>query len=97
MLREWRVEEVRQLLPSLSTTAASAIGYKELAAYLRGECSLDTAAEEIKKATRNYAKRQLTWLRRSEGEQHLLSIDQKSTEDLSNEVKALILPFLQVE
>ena len=44
-----------------SSTAAAAIGYKELLPYLRGECGLADAVTEIKTATRRYAKRQLTW------------------------------------
>jgi tRNA dimethylallyltransferase len=47
-----------------SCTAMQAIGYKETAAYLRGECTLDGAVEAVKLATRRYAKRQLTWFRR---------------------------------
>jgi len=43
--------------------AMSSIGYQELIAYIRGKCTLEDAAEEIKKNTRNYAKRQLTWFR----------------------------------
>lgn len=42
-------------------TAAQAIGYKELLGHLRGECDLATAVEELKRATRRYAKRQMTW------------------------------------
>ena len=44
-----------------SQTAAQAIGYKELLPYLRGEDSLENCVEELKKATRRYAKRQTTW------------------------------------
>ena len=40
------------------------IGYKEIYAYLEGECSLDKAIEQIKLDTRHFAKRQLTWFRR---------------------------------
>ncbi len=47
-------------------TSAQAIGHKEIAGYLRGEISLSEAAENLKKATRHYAKRQLTWFRRNE-------------------------------
>lgn len=43
--------------------AMSSIGYQELIMYIRGKCSLEEAVEEIKKNTRNYAKRQLTWFR----------------------------------
>lgn len=49
-----------------NSTAMQAIGYKELAAYLRGDCMLEQAVEELKRATRRYAKRQLTWFRRAE-------------------------------
>ena len=40
------------------------IGYKEIIAFLKGECSLEEAVSLIKQSTRNYAKRQLTWFRR---------------------------------
>ena len=40
------------------------LGYKQLLKYLYGECSLETAVDDIKKETRHFAKRQLTWFRR---------------------------------
>lgn len=46
------------------STAAQAIGYKEMMLHIRGEISLEDAAELIKKNTRNYAKRQFTWFSR---------------------------------
>lgn len=49
-----------------SKTAASAIGYKELKPYLDGEISLSDAVKNLKRATRNYAKRQMTWFKRNE-------------------------------
>lgn len=60
------VEEVRRLWESgrLTGTAAQAIGYKELVPFLRGEASLSDCLDTLKRASRNYAKRQLTWLRR---------------------------------
>lgn len=48
----------------VSKTAYQAIGYKELFDYFAGESTLDEAVELIKRRSRNYAKRQLTWLRR---------------------------------
>jgi tRNA dimethylallyltransferase len=48
--------------PKLS--AMTSIGYKEIGAYLDGDLTLLQATELIKKHTRNYAKRQLTWFRR---------------------------------
>ena len=67
MLRRGLMEEVEGLLGaglSPHCTAMQAIGYKEAAAYLTGQLGYDEAAEEIKRASRRYAKRQLTWLRR---------------------------------
>lgn len=56
----------RGLLPE-GSTAAQAIGYKELVRYLEGTCPLDEAIDGIKLASRRYAKRQLTWFRHKEG------------------------------
>ncbi len=65
MLRVGLLEEVRALasegLFERSSTAAGAIGYKELLGFLRGEMTLADAVEELKRSTRRYAKRQLTW------------------------------------
>lgn len=61
------VEEAQNvLLQPNSKTALQAIGYKELLPYFNGEISLPQAIENIKKETRHYAKRQLTWFRRDE-------------------------------
>ena len=63
-------DEVRALLDSglpRDVTAMQAIGYKEMAAALRGGGDVCAAAEEIKLRSRQYAKRQLTWFRRTEG------------------------------
>jgi tRNA dimethylallyltransferase len=62
-------ETERLLAAGLSpeSTAMQAIGYKETAAYLLGRCGRDEAVEQIKRASRRYAKRQLTWLRRDAG------------------------------
>jgi tRNA dimethylallyltransferase len=69
MLEKGLIIEVQGLLEkgySRTLTALQAIGYKEIAAYLAGECSLDKAIADIKQGTRNYAKRQYTWFRRFE-------------------------------
>jgi len=59
------LDEVRGLVDhGLSATAAQALGYRELAAQLRGECSLDEALEEAKRRTRRFARRQQRWFRR---------------------------------
>ena len=66
MLKQGLVEEVRTLMASEQRhpTALQAIGYKEIAAALRGEITMEHAVWLTKKASRNLAKRQLTWFRR---------------------------------
>lgn len=62
-------DEVRALLERGCTRelpAMQGLGYKETAAYIMGECTLDEAKETIKRETRRFAKRQLTWFRREE-------------------------------
>lgn len=65
MLTDGLLEETKQLLDEgvfeRSSTAAAAIGYKELLPYLAGNATLEAAVTELKTATRRYAKRQLTW------------------------------------
>ncbi len=65
MIEQGLISEVRSLYTSgelrSDTTAAQAIGYKELTAYLQGTMTLDEAVELIKLSSRRYAKRQLTW------------------------------------
>ena len=66
MLKQGLVEEVRTLMANEQRhpTALQAIGYKEIAAALRGEITMEHAVWLTKKASRNLAKRQLTWFRR---------------------------------
>lgn len=65
MIEKGLVEEVKNLLNKyeLSLTAKEAIGYKEIISYLSGDISLNDAIELIKKRTRNYAKRQITFFK----------------------------------
>ena len=71
MLEDGLVSEIRSLLDTgalvRGSTAAQAIGYKEMLLYTDGEMSLEAAADLIKKNTRNYAKRQITWFKRYPG------------------------------
>ena len=61
---EDEVRRIAQICPSDSSTAMQALGYKEMLLYIRGEISLDEAIELIKRGSRQYAKRQLTWFKR---------------------------------
>lgn len=67
MMENGLLDEVKLLLHNgvkKDCQAMQAIGYKELVWYLEGICSLEFAVDKIKQATRNFAKRQLTWFRR---------------------------------
>lgn len=66
MMKEGLLEEVKSLLPHKNLNALNTVGYKELFNYLDGEWTLDFAVSEIKKNTRRFAKRQLTWFRKNE-------------------------------
>jgi tRNA dimethylallyltransferase len=64
MMEKGLLKEAENLLPYRNQTALQTVGYTELFRYLDGEWSLDFAISEIKKNSRRYAKRQLTWLRK---------------------------------
>ncbi len=81
-------EEIRAL--HLSPTAAQAIGYKELEGYFTGSCSLEQAVENLKRETRRYAKRQLTWFRRDK-RIHWLEADRfESPADLADAAQRIM-------
>ncbi len=68
MLEQGLEQEIRELLGSgipPKCTAMQAIGYKEFVAALQGELSIAEAADQVRQASRRYAKRQLTWFRRN--------------------------------
>lgn len=68
MLQKGLIDEAREFFSHTDyVTAAQAIGYKELKPYLDGEKELSECVERLKQATRNYAKRQLTWFNKTEG------------------------------
>ena len=67
MLAGGLIEEVQKLYDRgcrREMTAMQGLGYKEILNYLSGEWSLEKAAEELKKGTRHFAKRQITWFKR---------------------------------
>ncbi|HEX3030655.1 MAG TPA: tRNA (adenosine(37)-N6)-dimethylallyltransferase MiaA [Bacillota bacterium] len=90
MLTQGLVQEVSGLLDrgySPELVSMKGLGYKEIAAYLRGVCSLEEAVETIKQSTRRFAKRQMTWFRR---EQNINWIDVEQY-DNSTEIAKEIL------
>lgn len=69
MMEKGLVEEVSELIKmgiDTDTTSMQAIGYKEIIEYLDGKTSLSGAVDKIKRESRRYAKRQLTWFKRNE-------------------------------
>lgn len=67
MIEQGLIEEVKQILEKYHTfpTAMQGLGYKEVVEYLEGSCTKEEMIEKIKKETRHYAKRQLTWFRKN--------------------------------
>lgn len=69
MMQNGLLDEAKALYPHRQLNALQTVGYRELFAYFDGDFSLDFAVEEIKKNTRRFAKRQLTWFKRMENAQ----------------------------
>ena len=82
MLADGLIAEVERLLArghSRNATALQSFGYKELIAYLDGNCTLDEAIAQLKQNTRRFAKRQLTWFR---GDCRIKWIERTSTKQV---------------
>jgi len=93
MVAQGLFDEVSSLLSSgipAESTAMQAIGYKEAAAALRGEISREEAVDLIKMASRRYAKRQLTWFRKTEGALFI----ERSCAPVTEDDLALCIPFI---
>lgn len=95
MIENGLVSEVTEILSkgySPTLNSLNTVGYKEIISYLNNEISLDRAIELIKRNTRRFAKRQLTWFRKDErikwfkinSETDLNFIDEKILKELSN-------------
>ena len=91
------IEEVKNISSNninLSKTAAGAIGYKEILEYIKGETDLISAKETLKKATRNYAKRQITWFKRDTEINWLYIDDFKDYSEILNTAEKIIKKFI---
>ena len=73
MMEQGLLEEAKSLYPKRHLNALNTVGYKELFAYLDGQCTLEEAVGQIKIHTRQYAKRQMTWLRKDSSYQWVTS------------------------
>ena len=92
MLQQGLVEEIRELLDSgipADCTAMQAIGYKEFVAAMKGHITIQEAAEEVKKASRHYAKRQLTWFKRNKNMHWLTRTADTSPEEILRQARQL--------
>ena len=93
MLKKGLLDEAREFLNRNDTkTANQAIGIKELRPYFDGEISLEDAVESIKRETRHYAKRQLTWFKRNKAVNWILA---DKTDNVFNEAFAYTEEFLK--
>ena len=75
MMEQGLLEEAKSLYSKRHLNALNTVGYKELFAYFDGQCTLEEAVEQIKIHTRQYAKRQMTWLRKDNGYQWVTTDD----------------------
>lgn len=82
MMESGLVEEARSLLPYQDLVPLKTVGYTELFRYFSGEWDLETAVSEIKKNSRRFAKRQLTWYRK-EDNIHWVNFEHSHEEALS--------------
>ena len=94
MLQQGLVDEIKILLASgipAKSTAMQAIGYKEFVAALSGCGTIEAAAEEVKKSSRHYAKRQLTWFRRNKAMHWLTRSPGEGTEEIIRRARQLLI------
>lgn len=92
MFADGLVEEVRRLLGQgllANLTARQAIGYRQVAAYLQGHGTIEETITLVKQKTRQYAKRQLTWLRRQRRAQWIQVEPEESLEHVAARLRTL--------
>ncbi len=75
MIKDGLVDEVESLLPYRNINTLNTVGYKEIFSYLDGKSTLDEAVTSIKNHTWQYAKKQLTWLKRYDNIQWIEATD----------------------
>ena len=96
MLETGLIEEIRNLLDSgipEKCTAMQAIGYKEFVAALDGRCTIEEAADQVRKSSRHYAKRQLTWFRRNPQMHWLTRQCGEGNEEILEKARQVLLHF----
>ena len=87
MINNGLLQEVKRVFEYSSLQSLNTVGYKELFSYLNSEIAYKDAVELIKKNTRNYAKRQLTWFRKDKNAIWLSSVE---IEDQMHEITSVM-------
>ncbi|MFI3325800.1 MAG: tRNA (adenosine(37)-N6)-dimethylallyltransferase MiaA [Clostridia bacterium] len=97
MFKQGLIQEAKEYyqIYKSGSTCSQAIGYKELFPYFEGLISLDEATENIKRETRRYAKRQLTWFKKEQNVHWIYIDDFKNSEELLQEVITISTQFLK--
>ena len=96
MLEMGLVKEIEDLLSSgipAKCTAMQAIGYKEFVAALAGQGTIEEASDEVRKSSRHYAKRQLTWFRRNKNMHWLTRETGEGSEEILQKARQVIRDF----
>lgn len=78
MVEQGLLEEAERVLPFRSFNSLNTVGFKELFQYFDGECTLDFALDKIRRNTRVYAKKQITWFKKDESVQWFHPGDESS-------------------
>jgi tRNA dimethylallyltransferase len=89
MVNQGLLNEAKSLFEHRNLNALQTVGYVELFQFLEGNLSWEQAIEKIKQHSRNYAKRQMTWLRK-EKELHWVSVSDNTLDDVSVIVNSII-------
>ena len=96
MLAKGLLDEIRSLLDSgvsEKATAMQAIGYKEFVDALAGRCTIEEATAQVQQASRNYAKRQLTWFRRNQSIHYLQRNKNSTLQEILMQARQVLANF----
>jgi tRNA dimethylallyltransferase len=97
-LEKGLVQETRELLEagySRELTSMKSLGYRQIAGYLEGEYSFDEAVRQLKRDTRHFAKRQMTWFRKESDLEWMEVHEQESTWAIAHRIQCRIQQFTE--
>ena len=89
MIKNGLLEEAKSHFTDRHLNSLNTVGYKELFKYMEGEWNLDLAIEKIKRNTRVYARKQLTWFKRDE-DIHWFNLSQQTEENVLNNISEIV-------